>query len=118
MSTIYEGKRILKKRIRGIENHPYGMIVALNENQLGWSMCNESAGDRYSDDIALLKAIKRAECNIITDLEFWVRYFDRIRDKIIGYKEMSEMSNLAVNEIQFELTLMQDRASKYFKNEK
>jgi hypothetical protein len=38
MSTTYNNKKILKKRLRDENNIPYGMVVAINKNQFGYSI--------------------------------------------------------------------------------
>jgi hypothetical protein len=114
MSTSYNNKKIIKKRIRDDNNNPIGMIVALNKNQLGWSLCNVEHGDKYDDDLALLKAIKRAESDENSNYAFWNKCFYRIKKRQLDYGNYSVLKTDIVNS---ELHFLQDRANKYFKDE-
>jgi hypothetical protein len=112
MSTVYNNQKILKKRIRDEKNNPVGMIVALNKNQLGWSLCNVEKGDIYNDNLAFLKAVKRAESGGESDYSFWSRYFRCIRSRRLNY---GFGTGLNINVVDYELYLLQERANKYFK---
>ncbi len=112
MSTIYNNQKILKKRIRDDRNNPIGMVIALNKNQLGWSLCNIEKGDTYNDDFAFLKAIERAESDEESNCNFWSRYFRCIRSRRLNYGSKIELN---INVVESELYLLQERANKYFK---
>ena len=138
MSTLYNGKMILKKRLRDENNVPYGMVVAISKNQLGYSICNTKAGDKYDDDKALKIAIGRANSHEDTNVDFWINrrkrtlrenpmFYENSNDMIISESDIDniisyvyENKNYAVknNELAAlgELKLMQDRANKYFKD--
>lgn len=105
-------RKILKKMLKDKEGKPYGMVIALNRNQLGYSMCNKQAGDKFNKEIAIKKAISRALSQKVTDYEFWFSNIKRHLDKN-GYSIVT--SNLASAVVIFELNLMQDRANRYYK---
>lgn len=138
LQNFYNNKKILKKRLKDENNNPYGMIVALNKNQLGYSICNTKAGDKYDDDKAFRIAYSRAISHEDTNANFWivrrkrllkqkpVYYFCENKglifeddfDKIIDYVYTNKFYYVYNNELAAlgELKLMQDRANKYFKD--
>lgn len=124
-------EKILKKRLRDSFNVPYGMVIALNKNQFGYSICNTKAGDKYDDKKAFLIASSRARSHVETDTAFWIK--NRIRK--INEKPITEGSCLIDTESCIETCLhsctgvcdsreiralkelkkMEERAKRYFK---
>lgn len=137
----YHSQKILKKRLRDENNVPYGIVVALNKNQLGYSVCHSKL-DEYNDKLAFRIALSRAKSNKETTAEFWINhrkrhlqknhiladdcrtYFDEdMLDSMIQYFIEHKEDLTTVNEFRevkalAELYLMQKRANKYFKEEK
>lgn len=134
MTTNYEGKKILKKRLRDENNVPYGMVVALNKNQLGYSVCHSKL-DKYKDVTAFNIAKGRAESFEKTNAKFWIKKrrnelkenpmytydsdfikYIPITKKVFDEQFKFEFSNFREITALRELKLMQERAKRYFKN--
>jgi hypothetical protein len=128
--TFYNGQKILKKRLRDIDKNPFGVVVALNKKQFGYSICHSKL-DKYDDEKGLTIAIGRAQSKKKTNFNFWLKKRMKtirknpIRDFFEGnietkkdFKECIENSFssdareiIALQELQ----LMEERAKKYFK---
>ena len=137
--TNYKNQKILKKRIRDENNIPFGMVVALNKDQLGYSICHSEL-DNYNDELALKIAISRAESHKDTNADFWIDRRKRtLKKNPIFYRTflveqpmtefdflesinyVCEYSNAYSDDNQreikalAELKIMQERADRYFK---
>jgi hypothetical protein len=118
---------IFKKRIRDKQRNPYGMIVALNENQLGYSICNIEAGDKYDDNVAFKIACSRARSQKITNYEFWKTVIELEFKRNNLYEPWTRqlfdtIEHQTYNSLPFEslfvlreLYYLQQRVDKYFK---
>ena len=73
-------------------NNPYGVIVAINRNQVGWAMC--SPKDFYNKNLGLEIALNRAE------------YYGTNKEKLLEEAPYS---------IREELLKMYDRSEHYYK---
>ena len=73
-------------------NNPYGVIVAINRNQVGWAMC--SPKDFYNKNLGLEIALNRAE------------YYGTNKEKLLEE---------APYRIREELLTMYDRSEHYYK---
>ena len=73
-------------------NNPYGIIVAINRNQVGWAMC--SPKDFYNKNLGLEIALNRAE------------HYGTNKDKLLEEAPYS---------IREELLKMYDRSEHYYK---
>ena len=73
-------------------NNPYGVIVAINRNQVGWAMC--SPQDFYNKNLGLEIALNRAE------------YYGTNKEKLLEEAPYS---------IREELLKMYDRSEHYYK---
>ena len=131
--------KILKKRLRDENNIPYGMVVALNKNQLGYSICH-SRLDKYDDDIAFKIAYSKARSHKDTNANFWIdrrrrlltkipilddnflsdtflnegSFLDTI-DYIVKCKDLYSIESREIRALA-ELKIMQERANRYFKD--
>lgn len=131
--TLYEGKKILKKRLRDENNIPYGMIVALNKDQLGYSVCHSKL-DRYNDEEAFKIAYNRAKSQKDTNSQFWIDRRKRslcsnppVGSKSIMFNSSNYITDLEYETIErykdmireimafYELIKMENRAIRYFK---
>lgn len=54
---------MLIKYIRNKDRQPRAVVVATGPNQVGWSMCNVKAGDRFSKQRGKDIAIGRSKSN-------------------------------------------------------
>jgi hypothetical protein len=107
------------------------MVIALNKNQLGYSICNTDMGDKYDDQIAFKIAYSRATSQKICDYNFWKKVIERHMIKNgYTYKDYyynnfeffrennnSVMVEINIEFILHELKYMQERANKYFKED-
>lgn len=108
-------EKILKKRIKDENNQPFAMVIALNKNQLGWSICNREKGDKYNDKEAFRRAKSKATSQKVSNFDFWESVFDRKYEKLKGYKTIDQITSLNMVLVLDELAYMQERAIKYFK---
>jgi hypothetical protein len=122
--------KILKKRLRDENNIPYGMVVAINANQLGYSICHSKL-DKYDDEIAFKIAMSRARSNKDTNADFWINRRKRhLKDNpmtyiiegdldyYLNYKDIKIFSSNLHREIiaLIELRKMEERAKNYYKD--
>lgn len=108
-------QKILKKRLRDSKNNPYGMVVALNRNQLGYSICNTKAGDKYDDEKAFKRAINRAVSQKETNFNFWEKVIERQLAKHKRTWDDAIIGKYNILNVIAELEFMQERAIRYFK---
>jgi hypothetical protein len=125
-----ENQKILKKRLRDENNVPYGMVVALNKNQLGYSVCHSKL-DKYNDTIGEKIAIGRAKSAKKTNAKYWIKkrakvlkikpITDAFEEIIATKKDLKECMKYNIASLSREiaalqeLELMQERAKRYFK---
>lgn len=49
--------------VRNADRRKIGIIVELTNGNLGWSLCNEAAGDKFNINLGLVIAVNRAHKN-------------------------------------------------------
>ena len=85
---------MLIRYIRDRKNRKVGVVVAIDADRVGWSMCHTTAGDTFDREKGLAIAIGRAEHRPVS-----------IINVLSGYVPSS---------IRMELLSMLERAGRYF----
>lgn len=113
--------------VRDQERKPFGCLVAIDKNKIGWSLCNTKL-DTFSKDFGKQIAIRRAEKE--PHFKSFIRHrikagdgkklmqsYDPIRfAKEEFYKNIPEDNhNLKMETLRKELYLFEDRVDKYYK---
>jgi len=112
---------MLVQYIRKENRQPYGCLVALEKDRIGWSLCHPK--DTFSKDLGRRIAIERAkkEPHYVS----FNRHLNKANSerhptdpedaKFDFYKNIPEKNNLRMEELRKELFYFEARVYKYFK---
>ena len=102
---------MLIKYLRDKERVPFGCGIALDENNLTWSLCSKH--DKFSKEEAKKIAVDRFEnCKKVgkTDFEYWKNWIISTQNAYLG-----KHPNTDLNIVLKELSEMEERSQRYFK---
>jgi hypothetical protein len=101
--------KVIFEYVKDKHGHRRGVVCAVGKNELGWSLCNEKAGDKFDKVFALRIAIGRALA--------YPKYKRRVASSLRDITTSSEdvVLNVAPPGLKNNLLKMKDRAHRYFK---
>lgn len=112
---------MLVQYMRKTNNEPYGCLVALDKNKIGWSLCNPR--DIFSKELGKKIAIERAK--IEPHYVSFNRHLNKANNerhpitnkdaKIDFYKNIPEEQRLRMENVRREIFQFEERVHKYFK---
>ncbi len=110
---------MIVKYIRNEKNEPYGCMVAVGKNRIGWSLCNNK--DTFSKELGKMIATERAKRE-----PHYVSFYRHLKKAQDGqkhysspkedfYKNIPADSKLKMEIVRSELFKFEDRVDRYFK---